>query len=161
MIPTASLLFTVVVSLFLGVHMFRLQKVARFLPTESSRTMRMMSQNTGVVLNMRAVELKTILNDPDRRGQFQVVDVRESDELKTVSLPDKQVIHMALSQSGVWAEKVITGDLLDKTKPTICICHHGMRSKRLADFLGKKKRVYFLCIFDLILIKFIYVFISK
>ena len=29
-------------------------------------------------------------------------------------------------------------DILDKTKPTICVCHHGMRSQRVAMFLTQQ-----------------------
>ena len=100
--------------------------------------MRMMS-----VLSMRAKELSNILNDASLRSQYQIVDVRESDELRIAALPDKEVLHLPLSESNVWAEEIIEGkSSLNKEKATICVCHHGMRSKRMADFLGTSK---FLC----------------
>lgn len=30
------------------------------------------------------------------------------------------------------------GKLLDADKPVICLCHHGMRSLKVANFLGGK-----------------------
>lgn len=89
------------------------------------------------VLNIYSKELKEILGDNGKRSQFQIVDVREADELIVASLPDKDVIHLPLSKSDVWAEEIIEGtSALKSDKSTICVCHHGMRSKRMADFLG-------------------------
>lgn len=89
------------------------------------------------VLNMTPTELAKILNDKSLRAQYQIVDVREDSELH-VALKDKDVIHLPLSQSNVWAEEIIEGSAsLDKDMATVCVCHHGMRSKRVADFLGR------------------------
>eukprot|EP01033_Poteriospumella_lacustris_P011345 gene11345-8067_t len=97
------------------------------------------------VLNMTPTELAKILNDKSLRAQYQIVDVREDSELH-VALKDKDVIHLPLSQSNVWAEEIIEGSAsLDKDMATVCVCHHGMRSKRVADFLvteGKFAKVY-------------------
>lgn len=89
------------------------------------------------VLNMTPTELAKILNDKSLRSQYQIVDVREDSELH-VALKDKDVIHLPLSRSDVWAEEIVEGtSSLDKDMATVCVCHHGMRSKRVADFLGK------------------------
>lgn len=89
------------------------------------------------VLNMTPTELAKILNDQNLRSQYQIVDVREDSELH-VALKDKNVIHLPLSRSNVWAEEIVEGSSsLDKDMATVCVCHHGMRSKRVADFLGK------------------------
>ena len=45
------------------------------------------------------------------------------------------VIHLPLSTAGEWTNKVTDGDILDSEKPVLCLCHHGMRSMRVATFL--------------------------
>lgn len=59
-----------------------------------------------------------------------LLDVREADELAQASLPGAVHIPMALIPSR-HAE-------LDATRPVVVICHHGMRSLHVAQFLEKK-----------------------
>ena len=53
-------------------------------------------------------------------------------------LPYDDVVNLPLSTAAEWSGKVETGMMLDPTKPTICLCHHGMRSMRVAQFLVSK-----------------------
>lgn len=107
-------------------------------PQSINRTLNPLQLRMASVLNMSSKELLKILQDKSERAHFQVVDVREADELQIAKLPDKDVVHMPLSESHKWAEEVIEGtSSLEKDKATVCVCHHGMRSKRMADFLGK------------------------
>ena len=43
---------------------------------------------------------------------------------------------MPLSKAGEWSDKVITGELLDPSVPTLCLCKAGVRSMRVATFLA-------------------------
>jgi rhodanese-related sulfurtransferase len=52
-----------------------------------------------------------------------------------VSIADESIINLPLSTSEKWAPEIQAGKLLDSSKPTICLCHHGMRSMRVATFL--------------------------
>jgi len=36
------------------------------------------------------------------------------------------VLNLPLSTASEWSGKVETGIMLDPTKPTICLCHHGI-----------------------------------
>ncbi len=83
---------------------------------------------------MNVGELENIITS-DLKDNYQIVDVREPNELEMVSLPECGVVNLPLGTSEDWAPQVAEGKMLDKTKPTICVCHHGMRSKRVATFL--------------------------
>lgn len=72
------------------------------------------------------------------RGDYQIVDVREKSEFDVASIPGKDVIHLPLSTADVWTQKIIMGTLLEADKPTLCLCHHGVRSMQMASFLVSK-----------------------
>jgi len=80
-----------------------------------------------------AEEFKKILDE--RGDQVQLVDVREEDELRLASLPG--FINLPLTQAEKWAPEVEGGVLLDKSKETIVMCHHGMRSAQMCGFLER------------------------
>lgn len=56
---------------------------------------------------------------------IQLVDVREDQELTLASLPHP-VLHLPLSRSAEWAERI--SELLDRERPVAVLCHSGMRS---------------------------------
>ena len=107
---------------------------------------------TPLVKAMSPQDFGKILKDPSV-ANFQVIDVREPDELKMASVNYSGVINLPLSQYSNWSPKILAGEMLDATKPTICLvsnncymyivypinfhvkCHHGMRSMRMATFL--------------------------
>jgi rhodanese-related sulfurtransferase len=74
-------------------------------------------------------ELATKLNNLDR--QYQFVDVREPQELAVVSLPG--FINLPLSEYADWSPAIYTR--LDKDTETIVLCHHGMRSAQMCQWL--------------------------
>jgi len=91
------------------------------------------------VQSMSAAQLGAILKgDATIKSNYQIIDVREEDELKTCSIKDDAIINLPLGDAGAWSPKVEAGTLLDASKPTICLCHHGMRSMRVATFLTAK-----------------------
>jgi rhodanese-related sulfurtransferase len=74
-------------------------------------------------------ELATKLADSDR--QYQFVDVREPQELAIVSLP--RFINLPLSEHADWSPEIYTR--LDKDAETLVLCHHGMRSAQMCQWL--------------------------
>jgi rhodanese-related sulfurtransferase len=74
-------------------------------------------------------ELATKLADLDR--QYQFVDVREPQELAVVSLPG--FINLPLSEYADWSPEIY--NRLDKDTETLVLCHHGMRSAQMCQWL--------------------------
>jgi rhodanese-related sulfurtransferase len=74
-------------------------------------------------------ELAKKLADVDRECQF--VDVREPQELAVVTLP--RFINLPLSEYADWSPEIYTR--LDKDTETLVLCHHGMRSAQMCQWL--------------------------
>eukprot|EP00607_Mallomonas_marina_P001061 CAMPEP_0182427640 /NCGR_PEP_ID=MMETSP1167-20130531/18939_1 /TAXON_ID=2988 /ORGANISM="Mallomonas Sp, Strain CCMP3275" /LENGTH=113 /DNA_ID=CAMNT_0024610021 /DNA_START=194 /DNA_END=535 /DNA_ORIENTATION=+ len=93
---------------------------------------------------MTVVEFGRILKG-DGRSLYQIVDVREPTELQAASIKGDDIINLPLSQAGEWSVKIVEGDILDANRPTLCLCHVGMRSMKMANFLVQQagfKEVY-------------------
>lgn len=56
--------------------------------------------------NMKATELANILRDADVRSTYQIIDVREAEELEMVSLKGDDIINLSLGTAGDWSPKV-------------------------------------------------------
>jgi len=74
-------------------------------------------------------ELAQLLAEPE--GDRQLVDVREPQELEIAALPG--FINLPLSNYSQWSEQIAT--YLDPTKETLVLCHHGMRSAQMCQWL--------------------------
>jgi rhodanese-related sulfurtransferase len=48
-------------------------------------------------------------NCSDLRLNYQIIDVREPDELQAVNLPGNDILNLPLSSSGEWAAKIVEG----------------------------------------------------
>lgn len=73
-------------------------------------------------------ELAAWLGDPARE-QPQVVDVREPWEVAIARLAGALEIPMG--------RVVAAADSLDRDRPVVCVCHHGMRSLQVAMYLSR------------------------
>lgn len=62
---------------------------------------------------------------------LQLLDVREPEEVEIAHLPN--FIHLPLSQYSDWAEQIFSH--LDPSLETIVMCHHGMRSAQMCQWL--------------------------
>ena len=51
------------------------------------------------------------------------------------SILDDNIVKLPMSAAGDWSERIRTGQLLDPSKPTLCLCKVGIRSMKLANFL--------------------------
>lgn len=98
---------------------------------------------------MSAKKLYEIVVDPQQRQEYQIIDVREPHELLYAKIPDQQIVNLSLSKSSEWCAsyrqtKVIASSsasgretFIQPSKPTLVLCHHGARSYRFAQTLGK------------------------
>jgi len=62
---------------------------------------------------------------------LQLIDVREPQELALASLPGFQ--NLPLSEYADWSSDI--HNRLDATKETVVMCHHGMRSAQMCQWL--------------------------
>jgi rhodanese-related sulfurtransferase len=85
---------------------------------------------------MSVVEFDNILKSSNRRS-YQIIDVREKDELLAIAVSGDDITNLPLSDAADWTAKVLRGEVLDKSKPTLCLCKMGGRSMKAATFLGE------------------------
>ena len=74
-------------------------------------------------------ELARLLQEPADDRQF--VDVREPQELALASL--EKFENFPLSEYGEWSSTIQAR--LDPTKETVVLCHHGVRSAQMCQWL--------------------------
>ena len=67
----------------------------------------------------------------DTETLYQFVDVREPQELALVKLP--RFINLPLSEHAQWSPEIYTR--LDQDTETFVLCHHGMRSAQMCQWL--------------------------
>ena len=136
---TEFVLFLLVTMLSLfNVRSFRAVTVSTAVTTNRllthSRRALTMEAEKATIKRMSVSQFGDILKS-DSRPSYQIVDVREPNELAVASITGADIINLPLGDAASWSPKVEAGDLLDKTKPTICLCKVGMRSMRVATFL--------------------------
>ena len=90
------------------------------------------------VRNMDILEFGKIINDNSVRNLYQIVDVREADELERSRISGDDIVHLPLSAAGEWTQDIELGKILDANKPVLCLCRAGARSAQLAGFLASK-----------------------
>ena len=98
-------------------------------------TMQASPPSPPAIKQMTVAQFDEILKSPEKRATYQIIDVREPNELQVARIAGTDVINLALGAAAEWSPKVEAGDLLEPTKPTICLCKVGMRSMRMAMFL--------------------------
>ena len=80
---------------------------------------------------MKVENLHTFISDNGKN--VQVIDVRERDEIELVSFKSISFKNLPMSEAGTWIENLD----LDVDIPIVCVCHHGVRSMRVAAALSK------------------------
>lgn len=92
-----------------------------------------MSTPHPIVSQISVKELEQILTKitPDITPEVQLVDVREPMEIKIAHLPGFQVF--PLSEFPTWSGSMATS--LDPRKETLVLCHHGIRSAQMCQWL--------------------------
>lgn len=81
-----------------------------------------------------AREFAALLATPPSTGLPLLLDVREAWEFEQASLHADGLTTLNLPMS----EIVQRIDELDPQRPTVCLCHHGMRSAQVAAFLEQR-----------------------
>ncbi len=66
--------------------------------------------------------------------ELQLVDVREPEEVAIAALPN--CIYLPLSQYPDWGEQIFS--YLDPSRETVVLCHHGMRSAQMCQWLQRQ-----------------------
>lgn len=94
-----------------------------------------MSSHPAEIKIITPVDFEKLLQTSDRLN-YQIVDVREENELQIAKFPGSDILNFPLSQVNHIGEEIKEGKLLDRSKPTICICRRGARAGRFATFLG-------------------------
>ncbi|MBW4651453.1 MAG: rhodanese [Kaiparowitsia implicata GSE-PSE-MK54-09C] len=61
----------------------------------------------------------------------QLIDVREPQELELAALPE--FVNLPLSQHETWSQQIVPQ--LDPHAETVVMCHHGMRSAQMCQWL--------------------------
>lgn len=84
-----------------------------------------------IVLDIAPEELHSKMQDPSFVEEAQLIDVREPEEVAQASLPGFKVL--PLRQFGTWGS--IISDEFDPQKDTYVLCHHGVRSLQVANWL--------------------------
>ena len=73
----------------------------------------------------------SILLESNANSSLQLIDVRERDEVKIAAIEAFEVL--PLSEFPQWSQEILTR--LDIDAETIVMCHHGMRSAQLCQWL--------------------------
>jgi rhodanese-related sulfurtransferase len=63
--------------------------------------------------------------------QLQLIDVREPEEIEIASIDG--FINLPLSQFSIWSEQIHSQ--LDSNAETLVLCHHGLRSAQMCQWL--------------------------
>jgi len=77
---------------------------------------------------LSATDLAAWLADANR-PRPQLLDVREPWEFALASIPGS--VHVPMG------EVTRRLDEIDRTRPVVCVCHHGMRSLQVAVYLAR------------------------
>ncbi|KAJ7960547.1 Peptidyl-prolyl cis-trans isomerase [Quillaja saponaria] len=93
-----------------------------------------------LVEDIQANEFHVKMQDQSFLKEAQLIDVREPEEVARASLPGFKVL--PLKQLDSWGPEITTK--FDPQKDTYVMCHHGVRSLKVAKWLQKQgfKRVY-------------------
>ncbi|KAL0389289.1 UNVERIFIED_CONTAM: Rhodanese-like/PpiC domain-containing protein 12, chloroplastic [Sesamum calycinum] len=118
-----------------------LNKVVRCKTKFGWHLLQVLSEREALVLeHIQPSEFHQKMQDPSFFEEAQLIDVREPDEVAIASLPGFKVL--PLRQFGNWGPEITTK--FDPQKETYVLCHHGMRSLQVAQWLHTQgfKRVF-------------------
>jgi rhodanese-related sulfurtransferase len=105
---------------------------------QSSSTLwirRLSIPGSNAVKQIQVKDFKALLESKER-DNYQIIDVRESDELVASQIKTHNIIHMPMTESYRWTFSYYEKKGLDEKKPTIVYCKHGVRSMQVASYLG-------------------------
>jgi rhodanese-related sulfurtransferase len=86
---------------------------------------------TNAFASIPEVSVETLSKRLAQPTELQLVDVREPEELAIASLAG--FINLPLSQSQAWSAEI--QQTLNPHQETLVLCHHGMRSAQMCNWL--------------------------
>ena len=86
-----------------------------------------------MITQLNPADLSRWLETARLQGQPMVLDVREPAELRTASVTADGFTLVAIPMNDIPARLAE----LDTAQPIACLCHHGARSQRVAQFLAQ------------------------
>ncbi|QNP48922.1 rhodanese-like domain-containing protein [Diaphorobacter aerolatus] len=87
-----------------------------------------------MIAHIRPAQLAEWIAAAPEGARPLVLDVREAWELQTASVAPADFELVTIPMGEIPARIAE----LDPTRPMACLCHHGMRSLRVADFLERQ-----------------------
>ncbi len=84
--------------------------------------------------SFKTISVTELANCMAAEKKIQMIDVREPEELAIASLPN--FASLPLSQFAEWSTQIATQ--LDPHAETIVICHHGIRSAQMCQWLTQQ-----------------------
>ncbi|PPS42244.1 rhodanese-like domain-containing protein [Chroococcidiopsis sp. TS-821] len=93
----------------------------------------MTSQFRQPIAQIGVTELEQRLRNPSASA-LQLIDVREPEEVAIASIPGFEVL--PLSQFATWAETILAR--FDPDVETLVMCHHGIRSAQMCQWLQQQ-----------------------
>ncbi len=94
---------------------------------------KMSAQFQPPIVSVSVEELAQHLNSAAIEG-LQLIDVRELEEIAIASIPSFTIL--PLSQFNQWAEQITTR--FEPHKETLVLCHHGIRSAQMCQWLASQ-----------------------
>ena len=85
-----------------------------------------------MIPQIRPAQLGQWLDSVKNQGQPVVLDVREPNELATASITAGAFELVTIPMNSV-PQRLAE---LDSARPVACLCHHGARSQRVAEYLA-------------------------
>jgi rhodanese-related sulfurtransferase len=86
-----------------------------------------------MITQLNPSDLSSWLEAAQSQGQPVVLDVREPSELRTASVTADGFTLVTIPMNDIPARLAE----LDPQQPIACLCHHGARSQRVAQFLAQ------------------------
>jgi len=87
-----------------------------------------------MISHIRPAQVQAWLADAEPGAAPLVLDVREPWELQTASVQAQGFELLAIPMGSIPQQLAA----LDPARPVACLCHHGMRSLRVAAFLEQR-----------------------
>ena len=85
--------------------------------------------------SIQTIDVQTLANRLETEAEtLQLIDVREPHEIEIAQLP--QFINLPLSQYADWSDSILTR--FDPSIETIVMCHAGMRSAQMCQWLTQQ-----------------------
>lgn len=84
-------------------------------------------------ISVQEVQRKQQAGEP-----FLWIDVREMNEVDTVSIPEERIIYLPLSEIAAKKLNALPEEMLDKEAEIVVFCHKGMRSAQVAAWLRQQ-----------------------